>query len=286
MKELETEHDYATKLFSQESTKRDKLIKKINYQLNKTTNMKREAFSRVEELQDQLNEYETIMTSSQPISAATTRPNTTLGARSRRLNTGDGKKLMSRPKSTGLLIYNSYHQSSVPIQWALGVSKESITLGRIFCWCRARMLFGYFLCQFQNPKFHDDARIEFKEEVKGRSLSSQCSDGKKAGDSLTERERESLLWPDSCHVMLSANPISAATTRPNTTLGARSRRLNTGDGKKLMSRPKSTGLLVKRSVIHVKVKESGRLSHRERKGVSLAPGFVSRDAVSKPATCV
>ena len=57
MKELETEHDYATKLFSQESTKRDKLIKKINYQLNKTTNMKREAFSRVEELQDQVGSF-------------------------------------------------------------------------------------------------------------------------------------------------------------------------------------------------------------------------------------
>ena len=54
MRVLETEQELASRVHGQENTKREKLIKKINYQLNKTTSLKKEAFTRVEELTDQV----------------------------------------------------------------------------------------------------------------------------------------------------------------------------------------------------------------------------------------
>ena len=52
---LESEQIYNDRIHDQESSKREKLIKKINYQLNKATSLKKEAFTRVEELQDQVS---------------------------------------------------------------------------------------------------------------------------------------------------------------------------------------------------------------------------------------
>lgn len=51
---METEQVYSSRIHDQESTKREKLIKKINYQLNKATSLKKEAFTRVDELHDQV----------------------------------------------------------------------------------------------------------------------------------------------------------------------------------------------------------------------------------------
>ncbi|KAL5257448.1 hypothetical protein ACHWQZ_G012403 [Mnemiopsis leidyi] len=104
---LESEQIYNDRIHDQESSKREKLIKKINYQLNKATSLKKEAFTRVEELQDQLNEYESVVMSPTP-TPFTPRPNTTLGNRVRRLNTASSdNKRLSRPKSTGLLVKRS-----------------------------------------------------------------------------------------------------------------------------------------------------------------------------------
>ena len=60
---LESEQIYNERIHDQESSKREKLIKKINYQLNKATSLKKEAFTRVEELQDQVTSFITTNTS-------------------------------------------------------------------------------------------------------------------------------------------------------------------------------------------------------------------------------
>jgi len=110
---LEDEHHYTTKVFEQDHTKNTKIIRQIQQQLGQATVLKKEAFHRVGELQEQVNEYETMMMNqslSLPGTPLPKRPYTTLGRPGQR----NYSSKLSRPKSTGLLVKRSVlHNGSV-----------------------------------------------------------------------------------------------------------------------------------------------------------------------------